>query len=271
MRESGIDSGRYTVRPSRAETQRPEKPIRRTAPETQSVEVTQEVRIETPTPVATPIVVATPAPAPIQIPEATPVAIEQKPSAPVVVANPVPTPVVDERRSVMLELSLAPGYMYNDSKSQFTNRNYSLHSPVLGVDANVWFSQSFGLHAGFLGTSNASVSDSLDRQRSVSVTEQWFKAGLRARKFFGSTALAPILTFGLDYQDYQVRVPSDSQLRAKLSSTGPVVSLESSHSVEKNVFNGDTSVPDVVTGEVQHGVSITNTTTIFSIGYTWSD
>lgn len=335
VRESGIDSGRYTVRPGRSETVRQERPVRRPAPEVQSIEQTQEIRqeirIESPAQAAAPV--ADPTPVPTAADTTVPDSFFVGPLPQQIPSQTVSQPAPDDRKSTMIELSIAPGYLYNDSSSKFTNRNYSLNSPAFAVDAGVWLAPSFGLRAGFLGTSNAHVSDSLANQRSVSVTEQWFKAGIRTRKFFGSTSLAPILTFGIDYQDYQVRVPSDSQMRAKLTSTGPSFTLESeipssqltswtlgvafspklkhkevsndvdfssgtspsaslfavsigskyrfdrshtmfwklSQSVEKNVFNGDSSVPDLESGIVQHGVSVTNTTTLFLLGYTWSD
>jgi hypothetical protein len=340
VRESGIDSGRYTVRPRSDSPRREERPTptRRQTPEvsataTVEVEVTH-APVATPTPAPTPVAIV-PSPTPSDLPETTStsptrVVIEEPTRATVAQATPQP---MDPRRTTMLELSLAPGYLYNDSDSSFTNRNYSVNSPVLSVDANVWFSESFGVHTGFLGTSNAHVSDSLDHQRNVSATEQWFWAGVRTRKFFGVSALAPSLIFGLDYREFQFRVPSDSQLRAKLTTTGPVLSLETelpssaltswtlgvtyapklrhkevsndvdfksgdslsassfgvslgsryrfdrshamfwklSQSVEKNVFSGDTSVPDLESGVTQHGVNVTNTTTLFQLGYTWSD
>lgn len=357
VRESGIDSGRYTVRPSRADTpRREERPVRvrstnessaaasasATASSSTSATQTTTVEVDQTTANANPVapsekseglepndVVLTPVVPNVAKPESTPAPAPTSASQPVVRSN----PRIPYRQLTMLDLSVAPGYMYNDSTSSFTFRNYSLNSPVLSIDANVWFVPSFGLHAGFMGTSNAHVTDSLDHQRSVSVTEQWFLVGLRSRKFFGLTDLAPSLTFGIDYQEFQTRVPSDSLLRAKLSTTGPVLSMEAeipssattswilgatyapklkhketsndtdfrtgtgpgassfgvsvgtryrfdqthsvfwklSQSVEKNVFDGDTSIADPASGQIQHGVSVTNTMTLFQLGYTWAD
>ncbi len=336
VRESGIDSGRYTVRPRAEQPVRQEKPARvikqttetssTSAVDTEQAQVIQTQTVQTQTvqtqTVQGPEVSPTPGPVPVA---ATPTA------TPVQVVAPVAKTAA--RQLTMIDLSIAPGYLYNDSSSSFAYRDYNLSAPVLGIDANVWFAPSFGLHAGFMGTSNASVSDSLDHQRSVSVTEQWFLVGLRARKFFGTTDLAPSLTFGVDYQEYQFRVPSDSVLRAKLTTTGPVLSLETelpssatmswilgatyapklnhketsnatdfstgrnpgsssiglslgsryrfdqthsvfwkfSQTVEKNTFDGSTSVADPSTGQTQTGVGVTNTTTLFQLGYTWAD
>lgn len=330
VRESGIDSGRYTVKPRTETAVRQERPER----------VERPVRVRPVDHENLPVdlnqVAATPTPSPTPEPDAaTPQSVEVKDAHEVVdqPTNEAKTKRLPPRQLTMLDLSVSPGYLYNGSRSAFTYRNYNLSSPVLGLDANVWFGPNFGLHTGFMGTSNAQVKDALDGQRQVAVTQQWFLIGLRARKFFGFTETSPVLTFGVDYQEYQFRVPSDSLLRGKLASTGPVVSLEAeipssattswtlgatyapklkhketsnatefssgtgpsassvgfsfgsryrfdrTHSifwkftqtVEKNVFSGETSVPDPISGQTQSGTGVTNSMSLFQLGYTWAD
>jgi hypothetical protein len=62
--------------------------------------------------------------------------------------------------------------------------------------------------------------------RNVPASQQWLTAGVRSRKFFGASALSPLLLFGADYYEYQFKVPSDSVYRATLKSVGILLSVE---------------------------------------------
>lgn len=126
----------------------------------------------------------------------------------------------------MLEISLAPGYLYNESKSTFAPRNYFVNSPTMSIDAKVWVAPSFGVHTGFTGTVNANVTDSLDNTRNSIASNQWFTVGAHHRSFFGQGPLAPALQLGLDYREFEFRVPSDSKLRNKLATSGLFLLLD---------------------------------------------
>jgi hypothetical protein len=336
---SGLDSGRYNIRP-RGETTRRDGSRRSNSNSEVSVKTTpsetESTATETQTPVAEKTTdkqnssettqstgVAPPAPTPA--PQA-PIPPENLPAK----ANAVER---DERRLSILEISIAPGYMYTSSSSGYAYRSYNTASPALATDARVWLSPEFAVSAGFVTSLSGNVNDSADGARSVTASQQWLTAGLRSRHFFGETRLAPSLTFGLDYYEFQFRVSSDALLRERLQSSGAQLSLESeipvngyrswifgigfapklqhkeiatgidfqsgssadanavsisvggkfgfdhsnaifwklSHSVEKDLFTGDASKPDPVSGLTPSGVSITNSTTLFQLGYTWGN
>ncbi|HVK60893.1 MAG TPA: hypothetical protein VM432_05055 [Bdellovibrionales bacterium] len=227
VRETGIGSGRYTVRPKNEAKK----------------DSSRGIRSETePTPVATPAPAATAQPAP-QAPKPPQAVAPQKPAPPELTAPQTIPPQVsapqapaeavaaqqatpEARRRVLMEISVAPGYLYNASESSYSYRNYNTSAPTIAAEARVWFNPSIAVQTSYLGTLSSSVSDSRDGSRSVAAAQQWFTAGLRARGFVGVSRMAPSLSAGIDYMEYEFRAPSDAQTRAKLKSSGIRVSVD---------------------------------------------
>lgn len=246
VRDGGLDSGRYTVKP-RIENAHPTS--RKALDSTKPHERTEDAEVVvTPTPAPVDQTSASQEVAPIDAPNPGPAVVgRQLPRAPqgpqsltftaqdadqttdqTDAASPAPVAKLprDERRFTMLELSFAPGYLYNESKSTFAPRNYSVNAPSMGIDASVWTSPSFGLHTNFNGTINANVTDSLNNTKNASASEQWFSVGARTRSFFGEGPLAPTLQFGIDYREFQFRVPNDTLFRNKLATSGLILLLD---------------------------------------------
>jgi hypothetical protein len=336
VRDGGLDSGRYTVKP-RTDVH----PVRKNEPRPRTDESTgasASAASATPTPPPQ-------AAAPQKTPQKAPQAPQQK-SPQQVPPQEVPEfgpqepyepqyarPLRDERRTTMLELSFAPGYLYNESKSTFAPRNYFIGAPAASIDASVWVSPNVGVHTSFTGTINANVSDSLNNTKNAAASSQWFSAGARARSFFGDGAKAPTLQFGVDYREYTFKTPSDTLIRNKLTTSGLHLLIDAelptrgfgswtlggefgpklshretsnaiefrtgenpqattvevhagakyrfdhanamfwkiSYGVERDLFSGSTSVSDPITGLPQSDVAVTNTFTLFQLGYTWGD
>ncbi len=210
VRDNGLDSGRYTVRP-------------------RSEVVHHDERIATPHKDVKPAppTAATPAPAPVAVTESQNGEAGTDDVTDDQADEPAAAKVsIDDRRRTMLEISIAPGYLYSESKSTFAPRNYFLNAPVMNIDARVWVSSGFGLHTSFLGSLNGSISDSLDNTKNASASDQWFSVGAQSRHFFGVGSLAPMLRLGLDYREFQFRVPSDSIFRNKLATSGLFLLLD---------------------------------------------
>lgn len=331
VRDSGLDSGRYTVRP-RPEGMRREDPLK-TNKRSSVAESPAKVEPQ-----------STPSPS---SPETTNVSVPTS-SSPLSSGSSgqatVPTRTEDsnvrgpvepseERKLSQLEISVAPGFIYANSDSSFSYRKHNAASPSIGMEASVWITPGFGLSGSYISTLSGHVNDSWNGSRSVSASQQWFTGGIRSRHFFGASRLAPVLEFGVDYMEYQFRVPSDAQTRAKLNSTGLQLSLESdipvtahrswivgiqfapklqhkegataiefrsggsvdsnavgltlggrvhfdhanamfwkvTHIVEKNLFAGDATRPDPISGATLNGVAVTNSTTLLQVGYTWGN
>lgn len=189
---NAVESSRYQIRPKAVATRRaPAVGPAVEAPKTEAVVVAEEKPVPTPVPVATPVVVETPV-----------------------------------RTDSILDISIAPGFVYNNSDSAYSFRKYTAAAPVLGAQANVWLTPRFALSAGYMTSLSGNVSDSADGSRDVPAQQEWTTVGLRTRRSFGGDRLAPVMTFGLDYSDSQFKVPSSALQRNKLSSKGVKISLD---------------------------------------------
>lgn len=132
----------------------------------------------------------------------------------------------DERRLNLLELALIPQFMYLQSSSDYSYRNYSINSPGAELDMSMWLSYNWGIELSFLTSLGASVSDRPQGDRNVSVTQSELQGGVRYRKYFGATRLAPSLIFQFNYFETSTRVPQTSVSRAKLTSSGLKIGVE---------------------------------------------
>ena len=161
------------------------------------------------------------------------------------------------RRFNILEINVAPGYLYNNSDSIYTYRNYSTASPTASIDGTVWFNQNLGFRGSYLTTINDSVSDSLNNTRNEPVTQDWFSMGLRGRKFFGSDGLSSSLSLGIDYVDYNFHVASNAGMREALESSGLQLTLDAEVPVSqaKSWLLGVSFAPILTHSENATGIS----------------
>lgn len=139
---------------------------------------------------------------------------------------PPPAPAEPVRRLNILELSLAPGYLYNNSESSYTFRNYNSSTPTLTFDANFWLNSEIALHGSVAQTLGGHVNDSIDGSRNAAAAQEWLRIGVHGRKFFSLDSSVSALVFGLDYYDYRFRVPADARLRGGIHSSGVELMLE---------------------------------------------
>ncbi len=226
-----IDTGRYTVRPKAEPRVTPVKKhsIKET-PKEASKEMTKETSEETRDPVT--VVVPNSQDSESSgaaIPAAQQIVVRcEEPSLPTATPSNPSASVAGEtaRRINVLDLSFAPGFLYNSSESSYAFRNYASSAPTLHVEANVWLSPTFSLHGAYTSTLSGHVNDSANGSRNVSATQEWFLAGIRTRKFFGSEKYTAALIFGVDYYDYQFRVPADAATRGGLHTSGVQLMLE---------------------------------------------
>ncbi len=239
----------------------------------------------------------------------------------------------NDYRKNIVDLSIEPLYIYNDSQSNFWLREYFTSSPGLNIGANVWITPFFGFHTSYKTSLNASIKTAFADSGRTPVDHEWFRGGLRFRKFFGIHQQAKGLIFALDFSEYQMKIESSAQSRVGVKSSGVRLGVESllptssahqwnlgvhiiprldhkhvqtgisaqsgsnqestgfgvslgsrfvfsrksqvfwrlSHEIEKNLFDGQSSVNDARTGNPVTGVEVTNSFTTFSIGYTWGN
>ncbi len=132
----------------------------------------------------------------------------------------------DDIRRNRVELELAPAFIYNESKSDYYYRNYNTATPGGRLGLNVWFTPFFGVATSyektFLGTMKKDVSGASQ----TPYMDQWLQIGLRFRRFAGYSPTSTSITFGIDYHDYQRKVPLDDLRHSKLSTAGLLLSAE---------------------------------------------
>lgn len=241
-RDDGLDSGRYIVRP-RSTPKRVVTPSATPSPAPTAAPTASP----TATPTATPV--ATPTPAQTPVVEASATA-----TATVTVVPATPSPAATQsaevegkkkfnRRTALLEFSLAPVYIYTDSESSYWYRSYHMSSPGAHVNANVWLTDNFGLHSSFMTTLGSSVKDSVDSSRTVGAAQNWFDLGVRFRHFSSDKPKASALVLGLDWSEYRMNTSNTATMRQRLITTGLQVSAGLEVPTSKHyMWTGDVSL-----------------------------
>lgn len=223
--KSQLDGGRYkVVEPKRPASNPMSESIRKTVP--------------TAPPVATPPpVVVVPAPSP-------------EPEAPPVVVAPAPPPLTekvkemvmggseesietfrdqlhsDDIRQNLMEIEIAPAFLYTESSSNYWFRSFAVASPAFAVAAQIWVTPFFGIRSSFLNSMDSSIYEDSGTRDRTAAEQQWFDAGFRWRKFYGLSRKATTLSLGLDFSEYQFRVGKSVTERNSLKTVGAKLSLE---------------------------------------------
>lgn len=123
-------------------------------------------------------------------------------------------------RTNIVDLHVAPTFIYNDSQSNFWYRRYIQSSPGFMVGADLWLTPEFGVNTTYTTSSGASVEADVDERGKVGVENDWFSAELKYRKTFGLSPTAPGVVVGLGYSEYELKVSSASGNRIGVKSAG---------------------------------------------------
>jgi len=235
-------------------------------------------------------------------------------------------------RNNIIDLHVAPTFIYNDSQSNFWYRRYIQSSPGFMVGADLWLTPEFGVNTTYITSTGAAIEGEVDSRGKVNVENDWFSAELKFRKTFGDHWTAPGVIVALGYSEYDFKVSSASNNRIGVNSSGLRLRAEAilpkseiyqwrlgvefmprldhqenssqnnfqsggsnesslmgvsvggkfifsrehqmfwsvSYQLERNLFSGSSNVNDPRLDQAPvTGVEVTNTFTIFSLGYTW--
>jgi len=126
----------------------------------------------------------------------------------------------DDPRRNMIELKVAPILLYNDSNSSYWYRSYQMFAPGYFFGSDIWVTPLFGLNASYTKTVTGSINDSSTTNNFVPASQEWLTLGLRFRRFYGYGKNVPMLTVGLDYREYDFRIPGGDPQRVGLKTTG---------------------------------------------------
>lgn len=133
----------------------------------------------------------------------------------------------DDVRRNRVELELAPMFVYNESKSEYYFRDYITATPAGRVGLSVWFTPFFAVTSSFTKTFLGTVKKDLSSGSQVPFLDQWLQLGFKFRRFSGYGPLASSLSIGVEFFDYQKKVPLDEADKNRLSTSGLMLSAES--------------------------------------------
>lgn len=144
--------------------------------------------------------------------------------------NPVelPVPVVFEEskkverknRPKILTLDIRPGVIINDSKSNYSYRDYKTVFSSIFVGGDVWFNKNLAVHGGMLFSLDADLDGNDANKSKVPAKYEHLDLGFKYKRYFGEGVGSQSLEFSGLYLDHGLNISSGSLLRAQLKSRG---------------------------------------------------
>ncbi|WP_413292012.1 hypothetical protein ACLSU7_11365 [Bdellovibrio sp. HCB185ZH] len=126
----------------------------------------------------------------------------------------------DDIRNNRLEVEISPVAVYNESKSNYSFREYQSFYDALRFKANVWLTPLIGVSGKFMFSMTSDI-DSMEADKSrVPAKYEFLDLGLNFRKYFGNSRKSNSLEFSVLYGQDKMNTPSDAANRIRISSTG---------------------------------------------------
>lgn len=138
-------------------------------------------------------------------------------------------------RNNIVELTVAPFVFYDDSNSNYWYRDYHSYGPGLSLNAKLWLSPFFGISTTYKTSFNSEIPSSATQTDTEPVEHSWFGAELQFRNYFGISYRAPSLTFGLGFDEYQMKTKPDSTSRIGVKTSGLKLSVETMVPVSRGI------------------------------------
>ncbi len=126
----------------------------------------------------------------------------------------------------LVELKLAPTFVYYHSGSQVWYRDFYSFGPGFNAELDFWLTPHFGVHFDYFTSLGHSLTASPSQSGKVRLRHQNGAMGIQFRRHFGLSRRAPSLQFGLFYRESQVKVPRVAFERPSLRSSGLDLSLQ---------------------------------------------
>lgn len=132
----------------------------------------------------------------------------------------------DDVRNNRLELELLPVIAYNDSRSNYSFRDYNSYFNGLQIKANLWFTPLIGFSGKLLYSFAADVDSMAADHSRIPVKFEFVETGLNFRRFFGVSRKSSSVEFGVLYSENKMTAPSNNLYRARLKSQGLGIALK---------------------------------------------
>lgn len=126
----------------------------------------------------------------------------------------------DDVRLNKVEIDLMPGISFNDSRSNYSYRNYQASYSAVQLRSNVWLTPLVGLTGSLKFSLGASLKGNSTTNSMVPARYEDMDLGLKFRRFFGLSRRSNSLETSLLYTDGTLNVAADSVDRTKIRSSG---------------------------------------------------
>lgn len=108
----------------------------------------------------------------------------------------------------------------NESKSNYSYRDYKTVFSAIFVGGDVWFNKNLAVHGGMLFSLDADLDGNDTNKSKVPAKYEHLDLGLKYRRFFGEGVGSQSLEFSGLYLDHGLNISTGSLLRAQLKSRG---------------------------------------------------
>jgi hypothetical protein len=144
-----------------------------------------------------------------------------------VLGNPQPTIELykeqvhpDDVRLNKLEINVTPGFLYVDSKSNYSFKNFTSASPFAQMGAAIWFTPLLGINGSYGLTTAADINEGFSSNNKTSVVFEKIELAADYRKFFGMSRRSNSVTIGLHYIENTFSPAADNLKRVKSKTNG---------------------------------------------------
>lgn len=131
----------------------------------------------------------------------------------------------DSRQNIM-NITIAPSYLYLDSSSPYWYRNYHSSGPGLALSTDIWLTPFVGITGRYMTSLAAEIDNDPATERTALVDHRSTDAGLLFRKYSSLSKKSPWFTFGIKFTEYQMIVPKADTNRTRIKSKGAALELE---------------------------------------------
>ena len=168
-----------------------------------------------------------------------------------------PEPLI-YRRPSFIEVQVAPGLVYVDSKSNYWYRRYQSTSPGINLNASLWVAPSFGFKCAFTSSLGGDVSSGPADLSKTAVSQQWVDYGIQFRNWNSQSGSKSQLEYGVKYSEFQFQPPLDSANRARLKTSGASFFIQAKipQTPERKSFVHFEIMPKGIHKEVPTGVQL---------------
>lgn len=126
----------------------------------------------------------------------------------------------DDPRNNRVEIDFSPGYIHNESKSNYSFRDYGGSFSSLTLGSRVWFTPRIGIEGKFTFSLAADLGGDKVTQSRVPARYEFLDLSLNLRNYFGLSRKAKSWELNVLYVDDKLSVPSDNTTRVKVKSSG---------------------------------------------------